>query len=139
MKASSESGECASLISTGSFPVFEAACRPAMGLLNSSSVADPNGRGAFPRNRGAVTHPGLSSPQRQLPVTERLCQETNGRKQARRRGLRGAWPGDSCRGKPSISAAGGQTAGRNSGSEQWTARKGGEPADGLTYLAFSLY
>jgi hypothetical protein len=30
MKASSESGECASLISTGDFSVFEAVCLPAM-------------------------------------------------------------------------------------------------------------
>src|SRR5438067_1678739 len=32
MKASSESGECASLISTVSFSVFEAACWPRMGV-----------------------------------------------------------------------------------------------------------
>src|SRR5271163_1850056 len=31
MKASSESGECASLISTGCFSVFEAVCLPGMG------------------------------------------------------------------------------------------------------------
>src|SRR5882757_1164089 len=39
MKASSESGECASLISTGSFSVFEAVCWPDMGLSVSFSNA----------------------------------------------------------------------------------------------------
>src|SRR6266850_6339468 len=33
MKASSESGECASLISTGDFSVFEAVCLAAMGWI----------------------------------------------------------------------------------------------------------
>src|SRR5712692_5234977 len=41
MKASSESGECASLISTGSFSVFEAVCWPGMGVSVSSSSATP--------------------------------------------------------------------------------------------------
>src|ERR1700674_1947201 len=59
MKASSESGECASLISTGSFPVFEAACRPAMGLLNSSSVADPNGPRCTPAQPRSSDSPRL--------------------------------------------------------------------------------
>src|SRR5260370_6155554 len=35
MKASSESGECASLISTVSFSILEAVCWPDMGLLVS--------------------------------------------------------------------------------------------------------
>src|SRR6266403_4178263 len=39
MKASSESGECASLISTGSFSVFGAVCGPGMGVSVSFSGA----------------------------------------------------------------------------------------------------
>src|SRR5258707_15742412 len=49
MKASSESGECASLISTVSFSVFEAACWPDMGLLVSFQV----------RTRSAWLRPAL--------------------------------------------------------------------------------
>src|SRR5438128_1144976 len=45
MKASSESGECASLISSGSFSVFEAVCWPGMGVLGSSFRAARCGRG----------------------------------------------------------------------------------------------
>src|SRR6267143_1850246 len=74
MKASSESGECASLISTGSFSVFEAVCWPGMGLSVSFCGATPARPGrsheqsqsrclglawvppreTFPRRRGSI-------------------------------------------------------------------------------------
>src|SRR6267143_2545063 len=97
MKASSESGECASLISTGDFSVFEAVCRAAMGwvflVLSLASF--------FPERRSAP---------------ERCRRETIGKGRAHRWGLRGAGPDDFCNAKPSILATGGQTAG-------WIVRK----------------
>src|SRR5258708_38057280 len=96
MKASSESGECASLISTGDFSVFEAVCRAAMGwvflVLSWASF--------FPERRSA-------------PRGRR--RETNGKGRAHRWGLRGAGPDDFCNGKPSILAAKGQTGDRHKG------------------------
>src|SRR5882762_2874486 len=96
MKASSESGECASLISMGDFSVFEAVCRAAMGwvflVLSWASF--------FPERRSAP---------------QRCCRETDGKKRAHRRGLRGAGPDDFCNRKPSISVAGGQTCERKKG------------------------
>src|SRR6266446_5744316 len=75
MKASSESGECASLISTGDFPVFEAVCRAAMGcvflVLRWASF--------FPERRSA-------------PRGRR--RETNGQGRARRWDSRGAGSDD---------------------------------------------
>src|SRR5713101_782267 len=92
MKASSESGECASLISTGSFSVFEAVCWPGMGVLGSSFRAARCGRGNLhcaPELTG-VDSPRLGFPQRDFLCYGRLCLESDGRKFARRRGLRGA-------------------------------------------------
>src|SRR5882762_2491796 len=90
MKASSESGECASLISTGDFSVFEAVCGAAMGcvfLVLSWAWLFPERRSA-PRGRR---------------------RETNGKGRAHRWELRGAGPDDFCKAKPSILAAKGQT------------------------------
>src|SRR5258708_21545654 len=67
MKASSESGECASLISTVSFSVFEAACWPDMGLLVSFQV----------RTRSAWLRPALILP-RDYPAHERVCRRRTG-------------------------------------------------------------
>src|SRR6476646_4603820 len=75
MKASSESGECASLISTGDISVFEAVCLAAMGwvflVLSWASF--------FPERRSA-------------PRGRR--RETNGKGRAHRWGLGGAGPDD---------------------------------------------
>src|SRR6266852_5251905 len=60
MKASSESGECASLISTGSFSVF--VCGPGMGVSVSFSAATATW---LPR-------PGLGPSQRDFPAEDRL-------------------------------------------------------------------
>src|SRR6266567_341394 len=67
MKASSESGECASFISTVSFSVFEAACWPDMGLLVSFQV----------RTRSAWLRPALILP-RDYPAHERVCRRRTG-------------------------------------------------------------
>src|SRR5437879_13874476 len=62
MKASSESGECASLISTGSFSVFGAVCGPGMGVSVSFSGATSTW---LPR-------PGFGPSQRDFPAVERV-------------------------------------------------------------------
>src|SRR6266550_5267433 len=62
MKASSESGECASLISTGSFSVFGAVCGPGMGVSVSFSAATSKW---LPR-------PGFGPSQRDFPAEERV-------------------------------------------------------------------
>src|SRR5882724_4375447 len=75
MKASSESGECASLISTGDFSVFEAVCLAAIGwvfLVLSWALFFPERRSA-PRGRR---------------------RETDGKGRAHRWHLRGAGPDD---------------------------------------------
>src|SRR6266478_3676893 len=64
MKASSESGECASLISTGSFSVFEAVWWPGMGVLGSSFRAARRGRGNL---RCAPEPTGVHSPRLRFP------------------------------------------------------------------------
>src|SRR6266699_6186259 len=92
MKASSESGECASLISSGSFLVFEAVCWPGMGVLGSSFRAARRGRGNLrcaPEPTG-VHSPRLGFPKRDFLRYRKLCLESGGRKLARSRGLRGA-------------------------------------------------
>jgi hypothetical protein len=48
MKASSESGECASLISTVSFSVLEAVCVPDMGLSVPFVTTRLEGAGEWP-------------------------------------------------------------------------------------------
>src|SRR5438045_8962760 len=67
MKASSESGECASLISTGSLSVFEAVCGPGMGLFVSFSGATLAGPGHLTCNREAAASPGLLFPRETFP------------------------------------------------------------------------
>src|SRR2546427_10931873 len=62
MKASSESGECASLISTGFFSVLGAVCGPGMGLSVSFSGATAKW---LPR-------PGFGPSQRDFPAEERV-------------------------------------------------------------------
>src|ERR1700724_1116194 len=62
MKASSESGECASLISTGSFSVFGAVCGPGMGVSVSFSAATATW----------LLRPGLGPSQRDFPAEERV-------------------------------------------------------------------
>src|SRR5260370_19287524 len=94
MKASSESGECASLISTGSFSVFEAVCWPDMGLSVSFSSATPARPGRLTRNLEAVASPWLWFLSERLSHRGQGLSETNGRKRPRRRGVRGARPDD---------------------------------------------
>src|SRR6266852_1778268 len=94
MKASSESGECASLISTGSFSVFEAVRWPGMDVLDSFSGATPARPGRFTCNREVVSSPWFWFFPERLSLSGEGLSETNGRKRARRRGLRGARPGD---------------------------------------------
>src|SRR3984893_1273168 len=62
MKASSESGECASLISTGSFSVFGAVCGPGMGVSVSFLGATAM----------LLSRPGLGPSQRDFPAEERV-------------------------------------------------------------------
>src|SRR6266516_6325932 len=69
MNASSESGECASLISTGSFSVFEAVCWPGMGVLGSSLRAARRGRGNL---RCAPEPTGVHSPRLGFPKRDFL-------------------------------------------------------------------
>src|SRR5260370_2277956 len=97
MKASSESGECASLISTGSFSVVEAVCWPGMSVSVSFSGATPARPGHFPCKCEAVASPWRWFFPERLSRTGEGLSETNGRKRARCRGLHGAWPGDSCK------------------------------------------
>src|SRR5436190_20130905 len=92
MKASSESGECASLISTVSFSVFEAVCWPGMGVSVSFSGATPQSQVVSYATSERPPRPGFGSSQRDFPVNEWSIGD--GRKGARRRGLLGAGPGD---------------------------------------------
>src|SRR6267154_5906263 len=104
MNASSESGECASLISTGSFSVFEAVCWPDMGLSVPIPVRLRRGR-VIPRTASKrLPGPGAGSSQRDFPTEEGSIGDER-KKLARRRGLRGAGPGDFLQEKPSISAS----------------------------------
>src|SRR6266481_7953359 len=107
MNASSESGECASLISTGSFSVFEAVCWPDMGLSVPIPVRLRRGR-VIPRTASKrLPGPGAGSSQRDFPTEEGSIGDER-KKLARRRGLRGARPGDFLQEKPSISVSGEQ-------------------------------
>src|SRR4029077_1228287 len=72
MKASSESGECASLISTGSFSVFEAVCWPDMGSSVSFCSAALQGRVVVTPASKQLPRPGFSSSQRDFPRKERV-------------------------------------------------------------------
>ncbi len=79
MNASSESAECASLISTGSFSVFEAVCWPDMGLSVSCSSATPARPGHFKcKLRSGCLALELVPPERDFPTEEGLS-ETSGR------------------------------------------------------------
>src|SRR6266550_659045 len=101
MKASSESGECFSLISTGSFSVFGAVCGPGMGVSVSFSGATSKW---LPR-------PGFGPSQRDFPAEERVYRRRT-EDSVRRRGLRGARPGDFLQERePSILVSGEQLAG----------------------------
>src|SRR6267143_181573 len=97
MNASSESGECASLSSTGTFSVFEAVCWPDMGVSVSFSSATAARPGHFPCNLEAVASPWLWFFPERLSRRGEGLSETNGRKRARSRGLRGAGRAIYCR------------------------------------------
>src|SRR5207244_9183046 len=77
MKASSESGECASLISTVSFSVFEAACWPGMGVSVSSSGATPQSQVLSHATLERSSRPSFGSSQRDFPVNERSEEHTS--------------------------------------------------------------
>src|SRR6266567_6243656 len=100
MKASSESGECASLISTVSFSVFEAACWPDMGLLVSFQV----------RTRSAWLRPALILP-RDYPAHERVCRRRTGENVRVTGACEDARPDDNLQPKPNILACREQLAG----------------------------
>src|SRR5260370_9272 len=79
MNASSESGECASLISTGSFSVFEAVCWPDMGLSVSYSSATPARPGhSTCKLRSGCLALELVPPRKTFPPKKGVS-ETNGR------------------------------------------------------------
>jgi hypothetical protein len=101
MKASSESGECASLISTGSFSVFEAVCLPAMGLLVPLFCL------------GLV-------PSRETFSSREAAAEDEQKGRARRRGLLGAGPGYFCKRKPNTLGSGEQTVARKAARKERT-------------------
>src|SRR6266700_2596605 len=112
MKASSESGECASLISTGSLSVFEAVCGPGMGLFVSFSGATLAGSDHFTCNREEAASPGLALSQRDFPTGERVFRrrtEENVRVAGACVALGRAI---SCKRKPSILVSGEQLGGR---------------------------
>src|SRR6266568_5017747 len=91
MKASSESGECASLISTGSFSVFEAVCWPGMGVLGTSFRAARRGRGQPPL-RSRTYRDGLAQaeiPPKRLPPLQEALSGVGRKKTAAYQGL--AW------------------------------------------------
>src|SRR5229473_894821 len=83
MKASSESGECASLISTVSFSVFEAVCWPGMGVFVPFSSATPASPGHFTGNHEAIAPPRLPFFPKRLSHGGAGLLETNGRDHAR--------------------------------------------------------
>src|SRR6266513_4866938 len=104
MKASSESGECASLISTVSFSVFEAVCWPGMGVSVSFSGATPQSQVVSYATLERLPRPGLVLPRETFPQSRRSTggeQEKNARvasaSLAQGRAI-------SCKGKPSILA-----------------------------------
>src|SRR4029077_11547761 len=108
MKASSESGECASLISTVSFSVFEAVCWPDMGLSDSFSSATPARPGRFKRNLEGVASPGFGSSQRDIPAEERVYRRRTGENVRVAGACVAPRPAISCKSNPNISAPGEQ-------------------------------
>src|SRR6266849_5663199 len=108
MKASSESGECASLISTVSFSVFEAVCWPDMGLSVSSSGTTRAGWVIFSATAKRLRRPSFDSSQRDFPKKELVFRGRTGEK-VRVAGSCGAPDrANSCKGKTSILASGEQ-------------------------------
>src|SRR5437879_3380391 len=93
MKASSESGECASLISTASFSVFEAVCWPGMGVSVSFSSATPASRVVSYTTGSGCLALALVLP-RDFPAKEKVYRRGTGENARVARGLLGAWPGD---------------------------------------------
>src|SRR3981189_430707 len=98
MKASSESGECASLISTGSFSVCEAVCWPGMGLSVPFPLRARLCRVISCSTAQHLVRPGLGSSQRDVPAEEGSFGDEQ-EKSARRRDLSGTGPGDLLQGK----------------------------------------
>src|SRR2546430_2446059 len=123
MKASSESGECASLISTGSLSVFEAVCGPGMGVFVSFSGATPARPDHFTYNREAVASPWLwSFPERLSRGGEGLS-ETNGRNVRVAGACVALGRAISCKREPSILVSSEQLGvGSRAGGMPWTAR-----------------
>src|SRR5229473_604846 len=111
MKASSESGEWASLISTGTFSVFEAVCWPDMGVSVSFSSATAARPGHSRATSKRLLRPGFGSSQRDFPAEERVYRrrtEENVRVAGACVALGRAI---SCKGKPSILVSGEQLEG----------------------------
>src|SRR5258708_3974067 len=82
-----------------------------MSVSVSCSGATRARPGHFLCNREAVASPWLWFFPERLSRTGEGLSETNGRKRARSRGLHGAWPGDTCKRKPSILGCGEQLEG----------------------------
>src|SRR5260370_37112924 len=108
MKASSESGECASLISTVSFSVFEAVCWPDMGLSVSSSAATRAGRVILSASAKPLRRPGFGSSQRDFPKKEWVFRGRTGENVRVAGACVALGQAISCNGKPSILASGEQ-------------------------------
>src|SRR6266446_10067629 len=108
MKASSESGECASLISTVSFSVFEAVCWPDMGLSVSSSAATRAGRVILSAAAKPLRRPGFGSSQRDFPKKEWVFRGRTGEKVRVAGSCVAPGRANSCKGKTSILASGEQ-------------------------------
>src|SRR6266576_6603914 len=100
MKASSESGECASLIATGSFSVFGAVCGQGMGVSVSFSGATE-----------VVASPWLGPSQRDFPAEERVYRRRTEDSVRVARDCVALGRAISCKREPSILVSGEQLAG----------------------------
>src|SRR5437660_2033506 len=103
MKASSESGECASLISTASFSVFEAVCWPGMGVSVSFSSATPASRVVSYTTGSGCLALALVLP-RDFPAKERSIGEEREKTRASQGACWALGRAISCKEKPSILA-----------------------------------
>src|SRR5438094_9543337 len=111
MKASSESGECASLISTVSFSVFEAACWPGMGVSVSFSGATPQSQVLSHATLERSSRPSFGSSQRDFPVNEWVYRRRTGEKVRVAGACLAQGRAISCKGKRSTSVSNEQLAG----------------------------
>src|SRR6266550_3402719 len=108
MKASSESGECASLIATGSFSVFGAVCGPGMGVSVSFSGATE-----------VVASPWLGPSQRDFPAEERVYRRRTEDSVRVAGACLALGRAISCQREPSILVPGEQLAGAKDAKEEW--------------------